>query len=182
MKKALLTIVLLSFGIWGCSENTSITAPEKSDSQQSFLKVTASSSSELMKKSVSETIDGEDGGMIKIRIGRKEIHAKGWLDFPEDSFEGEEKISIRLAEDFAALDFEPSGIPLELPALLTLTFSGLELEGYDEIEDEIEFQYIDEDGNLKSVDYETLIVKRDRGRVTVVRAELKHFSRYGFTK
>jgi hypothetical protein len=180
MKKVLLIVALFGFGIWGCSENANLTGPEKSETQQSFMKVATNNSTMLMKTSVSKVIDGDRGGIVWINLQSedKEFGAFGALWFKRGSFDGKENISVSLADGIAALDFEPSGIPLDKAAILTATIKGLDLNDGDDID----FKYIDENGNLASVDYRRLIVNKRRGWVTVIGAKLEHFSRYGWTR
>ena len=192
MKKVLLFIFILGLGVWGCSDNTNLTGPEKIDSQKSFLKTTPNSSSLLMKTTASKTIDGDFGGIIPLRLesNNEEYGAKGWLYFPRESFDGTEVISVSIANNVAALDFSPSGIPLFKPARLTVKFNGVEFddnqddESDDDLENEskIDFRYIATDGSLAPVDYRKLIVNKKHGWVIVIDAKLDHFSRYGFTK
>lgn len=180
MKKVLFIVALVSFGIWGCSENTNLTGPQKSETQQSFLKVATNNSSILMKTSVSETIDGDIGGLIRINLesADEEFGAKGTLYFSEDSFEGIKVISISIAEGLAALDFGPPETNFDSPASLTLKFNGID---FGDDDGEVDFQYMD-GGELFTVDYRKLIVNRKHGWVMVIDAKLDHFSRYGFTK
>lgn len=182
MKKVLFTLLIISLAFWGCSEDTNLTGPEKIDAQKSFLKVLPNSSNMLIKTTASKTIDGDFGGLIPLNLEsvNEEYGAKGWLYFPRESFDGTETISVTIANDIAACDFGPSGIQLDSPARLTLKFNGVEFNGDDD--DEIDFQYIDSNGGLATVDYRKLIVNKNQGWVIVIDAKLDHFSRYGFTK
>lgn len=179
MKKVLLILLIAGFGFWGCSENTSLTEPTKIETQSAFLKLKAGKVSLLKQSEVTKTIDGERGGIVRINLEDEEdFGAKGWLFFSKGSFEGSQDITIKTDTEFAALDFYPEGISLEKPARLTVIFKGIEFDD----DEPIDFQYIDENDNLASVDYSRLIVYRELGWVIVVDAKLYHFSRYGFTK
>ena len=98
--------------------------------------------------------------------------------FGRNSFEGKKEITIKTDKEYAALDFYPEGIDLSKPARLTVLFKGIDLDD----DNDIDFQYIDEIGNLAPVDYRKLIVYKELGWIIVVDARLSHFSRYGFTK
>ena len=87
-------------------------------------------------------------------------------------------ITIKTDKEYAALDFYPEGIDLNKHARLIVLFKGLNLEDTNNID----FQYIDENGNLALVDYRKLIVYKELGWVIVIDARLNHFSRYGFTR
>lgn len=182
MKKILLVISILGFGIWGCADNQSLISPEKIESQKGFLKVTTDNLSLEKRKSSSELIDGEIGGIVSVHLEKRDIEATGWLYFGKESFEGKEKISVDLVNGLMALDFEPSGIPLLKPAILTVKFTGFEIDDEDEYEGQLDFQYIDENGSLAPVEYDELIIDKRHESITVVNARLYHFSRYGFTK
>ena len=182
MKKVLLFLSIFAFGIWGCSENTNLTGPEKIDSQQTILKTTSNSSAMLTKTTASKTINGDFGGLIPLNLESEdeETGAKGWLYLPRNSFDGEKTISVTVVDGLAALDFEPSGTSFELPAHLTVQFNGVEFD--DDDTDDIDFQFIASDGSLVPVEYRKLIVNKKYGWVIVIDAKLEHFSRYGFTK
>jgi hypothetical protein len=188
MKKVLLILLMVGFGFWGCSENTSLTEPTKIESQRSFLKVSNVQSSLLKESDVSKEIDGERGGIVFLNLQSEdeEYGAKGWIYFPRNSFEGVEVISATINDDVAAIDFEPGGLVFDKPARLTLKFSGLEFDDDDhddhESDGEIDFQFINENGDLETVDYRRLIINKRAGWAIVVNAEINHFSRYGFTK
>jgi len=180
MKKVLLILLITGFGFWGCSENSNLTEPTNVENQRTFLKVDNAQISLLKSSEVSKVIDGDRGGIVFINLASEdeEFGAMGWLYFPRNSFDGKERIVISTNSDVAALDFEPSGLQLDKPAVLTLKFSGLNINSADDID----FQYFDEDGNLETVEYRRLIVNADAGWAIVVGAKLNHFSRYGFTK
>ena len=180
MKKVVLLVLFLGFSFWGCSENSSVTEPVSVQHQRTILKVDNSQMQLLKRTEVSKNINGESGGVVFINIASEdeEFGAMGWLYFPRNSFEGEKTISATMLDGLAALDFQPSGSVFDKPARLTLKFKGLNINS----EDDIDFQYINENGNFETVDYRRLIVNARAGWVIVVGAKLNHFSRYGFTK
>jgi hypothetical protein len=180
MKRVLLLVLIVGFGFWGCSESTSLTEPTKVESQRTFLKVNDAQASLLKKTITSKEINGNRGGMIFINLASEdgEYGAKGWMYFPRNSFNGVEEISATINSGFAALDFAPSGLEFAKPARLTLKFSGLDLDR----NDDVDFQFINENGDLETVDYRRLIVNKRAGWAIVVSAKIDHFSRYGFTK
>jgi len=188
MKKVLLTILLLGFGIWGCSENSNIVTPENNETEQSFLKVVNNNYSRLMKINTAETITGEDGGKVLIDFESPDglFSAKGKIKFKKNSFVGPADISVALSFDsegevIAALDFGPSSIELLKPALLTIKFKGIEFSE-NETDDDYDFFYIDISGKLAPVEYKKIVINKKKNWVKIVKAELEHFSRYGFTK
>lgn len=190
MKKVLLIVLTLGIGFWGCSDNTSLTGPEKTDVQTSFLKVTDYNSSALMKKADPNTavINAAKGGKVKISLKSESVSAKGDLKFKKNNTftinEAEvesELITVSLAGDgLAALDFEPDGLNLENPAILTVKFTGIDFDK-DDKPDDYDFLYIDGDV-LSPVPYQKIVIDKKGRWIKVVKAELTHFSRYGFTR
>ena len=187
MKKVLLTILLLGFGIWGCSENSNIVTPENNETEQSFLKVVNNNYSRLMKINTAETITGEDGGKVLIDFESSDglFSAKGKIKFKKNSFVGPANISVALSFNaegkvIAALDFGPSEIVLLKPALLTIKFKGVEFSE-NEKDDDFNFFYID-GKELAPVEYQKIVINKKKNWIKIVKAELEHFSRYGFTK
>ncbi len=184
MKKLLLVVLALGIVFWGCSENTSLTGPEKADVQNSFLKVDDNSSTTLMEKKtvISKEIDGEKGGKVKINLKQGKVKAKGNLNFKKGVFSDEETIEVSLVGGMAAFDFYPESIEFNegKHALLTVKISGIKFKKGDSVED-FDFFYIDSD-KLYEVEYKKIIIDKKHKWIKVVDAQLTHFSRYGFNR
>lgn len=95
------------------------------------------------------------------------------------SFWGKKKIILRIDDTTATVHCEP-GMTFQRPLLMLQTFTGLDLSEY-ETED-IDFVYINDDGNIEDVDNLGIIVVKPLGSVTVISANLWHFSRYGWVR
>jgi len=67
------------------------------------------------------------------------------------------------------------------PALLTIKFKGIEFSE-NETDDDFNFYYIDKNKILAPVVYKKIVLNKKKNWVKIVKAELEHFSRYGFTK
>ena len=138
------------------------------------------------------TIVAAKGGKIKIKLESGSVSAKGDLKFEKNNTftidDGKEEVEVKSAEitvtlagdGLAALDFGPDGLNLEKPALLTVTFKGIDFEKGAKAED-FDFLYIDGD-QLSPVIYKKIIIDKKKRWIKVVNAELYHFSRYGFTR
>ncbi|MCF6269835.1 MAG: hypothetical protein L3J41_09000 [Melioribacteraceae bacterium] len=178
MKKIVILLALISFAFWACSENTGITTPDSSKTER-VLKFKANSISQLMKTTVSKSIDGEKGGTIEIDFESAdgEIKVKGEIIFPKDSFDGTEDISVSMAGDYAALDFGPS-MTFEKSVELNLSLEGVEVN----TDDNVSFQFIENGGDLSPIEYGSITVDVDDEKVIVDDAKINHFSRYGFTR
>jgi len=178
MKKTILLLTLSVFVFWACSENTNITSPEKSKTEQ-LLKFKSDSNSSLFKTAIIQSINGETGGAIEINIESPdgEFAVVGEIVFPENSFVGTKEISISVAGNLAALDFEPS-LVFQTPVSLNLLLRGVDVSD----NDNASFQYIENNGNLSSIEYSSVSSSSTEGEVVVEEAQLNHFSRYGFTR
>ena len=200
MKKLLILAVVATLSFWGCSENSNLTGPTDAQSNQSFLKINTDNVSELSVEAKSaleleistvlnkiqnedfivETIDGKKGGKINFELLSEDgnFTSVGVLKFRGNSFDGEEDISIAIDPtiDAAALDLGPETIELNKSAKLTVAYIGLAVaQG-----DELFFKYIADDGTLDDVKHSGIIV--GDGWALVKNAQIKHFSRFGFTK
>ena len=125
-------------------------------------------------------IEGETGGEINFNFSNSNISVKGILKFPETSFIDQEQIFVAVpetVEGVAALDLNPIKLKIEKPIFLTLKFSGLTIEEGDLIN----FNYVDEKGDIANVEYRRLIIDYDDGWALVVNAKIYQFARFGFT-
>ena len=197
MKKLLILAVVATLSFWGCSENSNLTGPTDAQSNQSFLKINTDNVSELsaeaksflefegvstlnksfFPKKVKQLISAEKGGEINFELASKGAIAVGELVIEGGSFDKDTKVKIAMASEEAALDFTPNiDFNDENPALLTVGFIGVDVQ----VGDIVSFVYIDKNGQEGYVVSDEIIV--GNGSVVVVNAQLKHFSRFGFTK
>ncbi len=193
MKKLLILAVVAALSFWGCSDSTSLTEPTSAQSNQSFLKITSNNVSELsveakaslefegvstleksyFPSSVSAEIS-EDGGVIRFILADNGIYSIGKLSIEEDSFEDEVEVGVAMVDGEAALDFTPDA-EFSDAAELTVGFIGVDVQAGDVVN----FVYMDGDDEV-AVDNSGIIV--GNGWVVVIKAQLGHFSRFGFTK
>ena len=178
MKKTIFVLALSIFLFWACSETTNVTAPEQSNTEH-LLKFKSDSQSSLFKSTISQSINGETGGTIEINLASAdgEFAVAGEIVFPENCFAGTEEISISVAGDLAALDFGPS-LVFQNSVSLNLSLTGVDVNN----NDNVNFQYIEDSGNLSAIEYDNVAVSVAESEVVVEQAQLNHFSRYGFTK
>lgn len=164
--------------MFGCADNPGISELPGGNDELSFISI---SSNEIQLLSDSKIIEGNSGGEIKFEFSNSDITAKGILEISETSFPNQEQIFVSVSESVvgvAALELNPIRIKLEKPIFLTLKFSGLNIkEG-----DVINFNCINNEGNMVDVEYRKLIIDYDDGWALVVNAKLYQFSRVGFTR
>lgn len=171
----ILSTLLIMFG---CTDNPGISELQGGNGQLLFVS-TISDSIQLL--SDDKIIEGDNGGEFNFEFSNSDIAAKGILDFPESSFQNQERIFVSVPEavvGVAALDLNPIKLKFEKPIFLTLKFSGLNIkEG-----DIINFNCINKEGDMVDVEYRKLIIDYDDGWALVVNAKLYMFSRVGFTR
>lgn len=162
----------------GCTDNPGISELQVGNGHISFV---STRSDAIQLYSEEKIIEGNNGGELNFEFSNSDIAAKGILDFPETSFQNQERIFVSVPDavvGMAALDLYPIKLKFEKPIFLTLRFSGLNIkEG-----DIINFNYISEGGDMVDVEYRKLIIDYDEGWALVVSAKLYKFSRVGFTR
>jgi len=133
---------------------------------------------------VSKLINGLLGGVIN--LNKTYISKEGTLvTMSVDaviqplSFWGTRRISFTIDDTTATVQCEP-GMTFQRPLLMVQTFTGLDLSEY-ETED-IDFVYIKDDGGIEDVENSLILVNKPLGLVTVIGAQLPHFSRYGWVR
>lgn len=194
MKKLLVLAVVAALSFWGCSENSNITEPTGTQSNQSFLKVNTDNVSELsaeakaalkvdristLEKSffpseVSVDVDAEDGASINFILANSGTYSLGNLGIAGGAFAHDATVGISTVGGEAALDFTPN-VKFSTPAVLTVGFIGVDVHAGDNVS----FVYMDGD---KEVEVANSGIYVGNGWVVVVKAQLGHFSRFGFTK
>ncbi len=178
MKKTIFVLALSAFLFFACSESTTVTSPEKSNTEH-LLKFKSNSNSSLFKTTIAQSINGATGGTIEINLASSdgEFAVAGEIVFPENCFAGTEDITISVAGDLAALDFGPS-LVFQNAVKLNLSLQGVDVNA----DDNVSFQFIEDGGNLSPIEYNNVDVNVAEAQVVVEEAQLNHFSRYGFTR
>lgn len=167
MKKMLITLTIAVLFFLGCSEKTAITNPESQS--RNWISLSNGSLSKITEDYVEKTINGDKGGIITFKLGI--------LFVPRGAFEGTKTLTVANNNEFAVVDFGPS-MQFDKPLLFTIHYTDLDLSGIDP--SKVEFGFMD--GNqFVPVSYQSLRVDVKRGTLTVIGAQINHFSRYGFT-
>lgn len=164
---------------FGCSEQDSVLAPTPDNSINVGSKLAKNilSSEPFL---VTEKHGGE--GKLVYKDGDVKISVK--LKFQARSVANDIWITITLDEQDLIgginLEFGPHGNSFLKPAILDITAEGLSpdlLQGLNSV------WYLDEEGNLlEKMNYQKLVVQSQKGAVKLMKAEIPHFSRYGFIR
>ena len=185
MKKLYLLIAAASLFYFGCSDvsTNNVNQPVNSGKQIIQLPAKAGMNVESV-LSVSEKVNGSWGdilflnGSYKDNNGNK-IYTIASLIVPGGAFKGTKTLSMTCDQTFAGLDFAPS-MTFDKPLYLTLSFTGLDLKSMGITNSDIGFYYVDDGGNLVPIQNSGIIVSLRTGTLTVIGAQIDHFSRYAF--
>lgn len=185
MKPLFTLFTILFLFLVGCSDQTSVTAPEQSTQPQpklvSLPAPTAAGMSVEDLYTESMYIDGYWGGKFTEQFTYQSttgpVVITSQLVFPQYSFYGGKTITQTFNTETASIEFGPS-MTFRAAVKYTLTVSGLDLSGINT--STLNFVYVAPDGSITGVKYDYITVDRSTNSITVVNALLDHFSRYGF--
>ncbi|MGB5850160.1 MAG: hypothetical protein WBH40_16855 [Ignavibacteriaceae bacterium] len=184
MKIALTTLLLIAIFLLGCAD-TPVSPVKKNDHSYQLIKLPKKSGMSVETIfSKTKTINGNLGGRIIIRKSyvaddghTVSIYAK--LKIRENSFEGSVDITLTVDDEFAAVEFSPAMV-FDMPVELSLRFEGIDLEELNLTTGDYDFAFIDDNGDIELIVYNSIHVNQDMNKIWVSRAKLPHFSRYGF--
>ncbi len=95
------------------------------------------------------------------------------------SFNGQRNITLTIDRDHALVNCEP-GMTFQHPLIMLQTFTGLDLSNYNS--EDIDFVYLNKNGDIEEVENAGIIVIKPTGTLTVLNAQIDHFSRYGWVR
>jgi hypothetical protein len=185
MKSLTILAFLAALLIVSCTDTSIV--PIKSDNQSVHLiKLPPKAGLSVENTySVTKTINGVDGGTLKIKESyvaedghTVKIDVK--LKIKKNSFIGEEDVTMTVDDLFAAVRFTPHMV-FSKPAKLDVKFEGINLKELELVSGDYDFIFID-GGYVEDVEYNTLNVKESRGKISVKKAKINHFSRYAFAR
>ena len=181
MKITLTTLLLFAVFLVGCVD-TPISPVKNDDHSYQMIKLPKKSGMSVETIfSVTETIDGDVGGIV--RLNESYIAADGHtveidikLNVKKNSFTGVVDFTITADDEYAAVHFSPAMV-FNIPVELDLKFEGLDLPL---ISGDYDFVFIDDDGNIEIVAFNAIHVDENQGKIWVTKADIPHFSRYAF--
>ncbi|MGD1006383.1 MAG: hypothetical protein ABR980_04025 [Ignavibacteriaceae bacterium] len=193
MKKLFLFIAAISLFYFGCTDVATNSVNQPVNSSKQMIQLPAKSVSSVKSGlsiesasglSVSVNINGVIGDILFLDgnytdVNGNKIFALATLIIPGGAFSGKQTLTMACDNTYAGLDFSPS-ITFNKSLYLTLSFSGLDLKSMGITNSNIDFYYVDGSGNYTAIPNSGVIVDRKTGTLTVIGAEINHFSRYAF--
>jgi hypothetical protein len=185
MKYLLLFPILAIFILAGCAKENSIMGPQTSANQSTsqWIKIIHSPSLSVENTyTASKSIDGSKGGTVELTKVFKDdgnwalVTAK--LTVPKGAFSGTKNISYTVNTETASIDFSPADTSFSKNLNLDITFTGVNISGYNT--SELAFAYLD--GNyIVPAKFTYANANIAKGLLMVLGAQISHFSRYGWS-
>ncbi|MEJ2194890.1 MAG: hypothetical protein P8X73_08545, partial [Ignavibacteriaceae bacterium] len=130
---------------------------------------------------VSEVIDGKIGGRLETEnefiIDNDTITIQATLDIPSNAFNSIEEIRMLINNNNLTISFFPHLI-FNGFVEFDIKYAGIEVTGV--YPHSIDFIFQDSNGLIEQVDYRKIRVDNNQNSIHLEKAELNHFSRYGF--
>ena len=170
--------------LFGCSKDTNINAPETpaviKNAQLIKLPAPKGMTTETIYRQY-KTISGQYGGSFSANFGYQStqgyVSVQSDLVFPQGSFSSWVYFSQEFNTETASIEFGPS-MQFNSSVKYTLTVTGVDLTGVNP--NTLNFVYVDANGNMHQVAYDSVTMNANTGTLKVTNALLNHFSRYGF--
>jgi hypothetical protein len=189
MRKLTYTAALLLLSFVGCMQESNVTGPINSiEKTQAKTIIMLPERADVNVESVftsSLNISGVTGGQLEMiqsyqGTNGKIVNIDCKLTVPSNSsaFADSRDITMQVS-DQAGVDFYPS-MTFSQPVLLNFTITGLDLNGIDPAD--VNFYYVDQNGNLAPTVNDGVSVNLTTGTLTVVNAQLPHFSRWAYAR
>ncbi len=171
MKKKFLVISFLLLIAFGCQESNSILEPSNQDNTTELSKIPSTFSTD------SYLIDGVTGGNINVL--HTWVNADGELSLlaavlyiPNNAFSGTKEFSMVFNLDENSVSLYPSPTTFDKPLLFSFKLKNVNVAYAD-----LDFKYLDGD---EEIVYEENIVDTQLGNLEVKKAQLNHFSEWGW--
>ena len=186
MKYLLVVPILAAFILAGCARENSIVGPpsqQQTQAKREWIKINTTASTAVENSyTASKSIDGSKGGTVELtQVFQNNgnwalVTAK--LSIPKGAFSGTQVISYTVNTVSASIDFSPSPQSFQKNLSLDLTFTGVNLAGYDA--SKLVFSYLD--GNtIVPAAFTYVNANIAQGLLVVIGAQISHFSRFGWS-
>jgi hypothetical protein len=135
---------------------------------------------------VTKTINGDQGGTLKIKesyvaIDGHTVKIDVKLKIKKNSFSGEATITMWVDDNNAAVWFTPHMV-FNKPTELDVKFEGIEFNELKLTNGNYDFVFINDNDSIEEIDHNGVKVKENKGKISVKKANLNHFSRYAFSR
>lgn len=185
MRNLYFFVFLLLIISWACKEMPTETEPLNQSNQKNFLSLPAQNSKLKAEQifSVSKIVNGNIGDTIDFHFeylsaSNSEVSISGNLIIPAGAFEGNMTFDLLFDQNSAFADFYPSPVNFKVPLSLNLIYTGLNLKGIET--DNIDFYYLNDNKTLYEIaNKKSIIVDTKNGSISIIGAEIPHFSRWG---
>ena len=190
MKSALFSFLLLVFLLLGCNETpiqpeVPLEPLEPAEPTYELIQIPPRAGGGPG-FSATETIDGSNGGYIKIKESyitiygdTVEIDVK--LKIGKDCFSGIVDITMTVDDVYTAVKFTPKMV-FNKPIDLDVKYKGLDPNQLILTSGKYDFKYIDDNGYTETIQSNGVVVNEELGEISVKKAKLNHFSRYVFIR
>ncbi len=167
MKNLIYLLSLSLILLFGCKDSINQTTPIQKNVQRELIPLPQPSQiGGVSNYTQTVSIDGSIGGNIIINHGLFDsgdsVIVSAVLHIPKNAFEGTVDITLTLDTKFATVYFDPA-MTFSIPLSLNLKFTGLNLKAMNLDPETVDFSYIDSDGNISHIDYNTLNVNISAG-------------------
>ena len=188
--KYLMTLAILAILLIVSCTDTSIDPIESDNQSYQLIKLPPKAGLSVENSyTVTKTISGEHGGTLKIKVSyvaedghTVKIDVK--FKIKKNSFSGEQNISMTVDDNYAGVKFTPHNMEFSKATELDVKFEGLDLDQLESKSGIYDFVYADYSGAVldDDIDYNTIQVQENQGKIRVKKAKLNHFSRYVFVR
>lgn len=129
------------------------------------------------------TVDGSVGDILYegyswIDENGNKITMAAVLEIPQGAYDGELTFDLIFDLENLAVELYPSPFTFDIPVILDLRFSGVDLS--DLGNDELIFDYLD--GEKENLEIDRINIDQTRGLLVIQGAKIPHFSRYGWSR
>jgi hypothetical protein len=189
MRKLSYVTALLLLSFVGCMQESNITEPinniEKTQSKTIIMLPAKADINVEDVFTTSQNVSGTAGGQL--HLTRSYLGTNGnlvtvdcKLTVPANNyaFSNDRNITMQVGSE-AGVDFFPS-MTFSQPVILNYTITGVDLSGVNP--DDVNFYYVDTNGNLAPTVNDGVTVDLNSGTLNVVNAQLPHFSRWAYAR
>src|ERR1035437_7637853 len=186
MKKILMLLALAGIVLTGCSDVklNNVSQPEKGTYKLVQIPAKTGLTSETV-YSTTSIVDGSIGGTMTINASYtgdngQTVTLNVSMTIPAGAFSGVRTITLTADDQYAALSCSPSMV-FDKSLLLDYSYTGLNLKSIDLPKAKSGFYFIPDSGILEEIATNSFLIDKKSGILSVTGAQIKHFSRFGWS-